>query len=334
MNTVIIDKFLIHKFDMEHSKVITSDKLIDLDSGSIEYYDIKIDKAIHSPIKKEVIVGSEHQVFQYATKMLESEEAFKENAKAISNDLFNLCKIIPEMPDANIFYVECKIDGQKHILVLKINYKAIATCLMDESDGLNNIRFVNRQMPPAKTSAIDDALIINVDKRSLSIIEKRYLIDGKFGYLINDHYIKGEPKLSDKQKIGFINKIVKQVDSVYNVVEGNPLPFVKKEVANLILEKQPIKPVAVAKKVLEKDYNAVNEAQDLFEEVGIIEQDEVINVPGNLDKMSRCKLVIDEDRVVELDLDDYLNKRNLSIEHDALGNTILKFTNIRDIVVK
>src|SRR5699024_11016785 len=106
-----------------------------------------------------------------------------------------------------------------------------------------------------KTTAVEEAIIIDIENNSLSIIEKRFMIDGKPGYYLNDQYIKGEPKLSDKQKMSIVNKVVKKVDSEYAVFEGDPLPVVKKELAQLVMEHRPIKPMELAKKVVESDYN-------------------------------------------------------------------------------
>lgn len=334
MNKVIIEKIVIHKFDMEHSKIIASDKLISLVEGTLDYYDSKIEKTITSSTKKEVLVGNHHQIFQYANKMIESDDTFKANATAISNDLFNLCRQIEEMPDSNVIYIECKIEGKKHILVLKLNYKSTPICLIEEKDGMTDMSFVNRQMPPAKSTNVDEAFIINIEDNKLFMIEKRVVIDGKPGYYLNDQYIKGETKLSDKEKINIVTKAVRKVDSEYNVVDGDPIPLVKKELANLVLDHQPVKPIALAKKVLESDYNATVEVENILHEIGIIENDEIENVPGNVDKISRCKLVLDGDRTLELDVDDYINSRNISKDTDMIGNTTITISNIRDIVIK
>ena len=131
--------------------------------------------------------------------------------------------------------------------------------LIEENDGIRSIRFINQQILPNKTTAVEEAIIINVEDNILSIIEKRYMIDGKPGYYLNEQYIKGEPKLTDKQKMSIVNKVVKKVDSEYNVVEGDPLPLVKKELVDLVMDHRPVKPMELAKKVMGNDYNATEE---------------------------------------------------------------------------
>lgn len=334
MNTILIDKILIHMMDMEHSNVIYSDTFINLTEGTTEYYDKKIEKVITSSTKKELVTGSEHHLLVASRKMLESNEDFKAEAIKITQELFMLCKGIEEMPNANMMYVECKIDGVKHILIIKLNYKVMPVSVIEEHDGQKVIRFINQQILPPKTINVDEAIMINTEEDVISLIEKRFMIDGKPSYYLNEQYIKGEPKLTDKQKLSIVNKVVRKVDSAYNVVEGDPLPLVKQEVVNLVMDHKPVKPLELAKKIMANDYNASQEVEDIMRDLGIVEEDEIVNVPGNMEKMARCKLVLDEDKVIELDIEDYLSGEDVIKETDETGMTRITIKNIRDIVVK
>ena len=316
--------------DLEHSKVIYSDTFINLVEGTTEYYDKKIEKCLENTGIKELVVGSQHHLLQAARNMLESDETFKEESIKITQDLFK----IEEMPNANLMFVELKVDGKKYILVIKLNYKTMPMSLIEEVDGKQSIRFVNQQILPNKTTAVEEAIIINVEDSILSIIEKRFMIDGKPGYYLNEQYIKGEPKLTDKQKMSIVNKVVKKVDSQYNVIDGDPLPVVKKELVDLVMEHRPVKPLELAKKVMGDDYNASEEVETIMKDLGIEEDDEIVNVPISLDRMSRCKLVLDDDRIIELNVEDYLDGIDIEKEIDENGKTKIILKNIQDIVVK
>ena len=326
--------------DLEHSKIIYSDTFINLTEGTTEYYDKKIEKCLENSGIKELVTGSEHHLLQAGKKMIESNEAFKEESIKITQDLFDLCtkfgisSIFEEMPNANLMFVELKVDGKKFVLIIKLNYKTMPMSLIEENDGIRSIRFINQQILPNKTTAVEEAIIINVEDNILSIIEKRYMIDGKPGYYLNEQYIKGEPKLTDKQKMSIVNKVVKKVDSEYNVVEGDPLPLVKKELVDLVMDHRPVKPMELAKKVMGNDYNATEEVELIMRDLGIEEDDEIVNVPVSLDRMSRCKLVLDDDRIIELNVEDYLEGVDIVKEMDEGGMTRIILKNIKDIVVK
>ena len=166
------------------------------------------------------------------------------------------------------------------------------------------------------------------------LLSKRFQIDGKPGYYLNEQYIKGEPKLTDKQKMSIVNKVVKKVDSEYNVFEGDPTAMVKKEMIDLVMEHLPLKPMEIAKKVMGDDYNAQEEVETIMRDLGIEEDDEIVNVPLSLDRMSRCKLVLDDDRIIELNVEDYLNHENITTETDMSGYSTITLNNIKDIKIK
>ena len=50
--------------------------------------------------------------------------------------------------------------------------------------------------------------------------------------------------------------------------------------------------------------------------------------------MSRCKLVLDDDRIIELNVEDYLEGVDIVKETDEGGMTRIILKNIKDIVVK
>ncbi len=82
------------------------------------------------------------------------------------------------------------------------------------------------------------------------------------------------------------------------------------------------------------DYNATEEVELIMRDLGIEEDDEIVNVPVSLDRMSRCKLVLDDDRIIELNVEDYLEGVDIVKEMDEGGMTRIILKNIKDIVVK
>lgn len=334
MNTTIIDKILIHMLDNEHNQVIYSDEFIDLEHTTTEYYDKKIEKCITNTSIKELVTGSEHHLLQAAREMIEDEEMFINHSKIIAQEIFEVSRRVEEMPNSNLLFIECKVNGEKMMLIIKLNYKITPISVIEEVEGKRVIRFSSKQCLPPKTTNVEEAILINVDKNIISLIEKRFMIDGKPGYYLNDQYVKGEPKLSDKQKLSIVNKVVKKVDSEYNVFDGDPTAVVKKEMIELVMDHKPIKPMEVAKKVVANDYNASEEVEVIMRDLGIQEDDEIVNVPISLEKMSRCKLVLDDDRTIELNVEDYLNKENISTEIDDSGFTTITLNNIKEVKIK
>ena len=109
--------------DIEHNQVIYSDSFVDLVEGTTEYYDKKIEKCLKNTSIKELITGQEHHLLVAAREMIESEEAFMKHSRLIAQKLFAIARLIEEMPNANLLFIECKVNGEKMMLIIKLNYK-------------------------------------------------------------------------------------------------------------------------------------------------------------------------------------------------------------------
>ena len=163
------------------------------------------------------------------------------------------------------------------------------------------------------------------------MIEKKYLIDGRNDYYLNTQWIKGEEKLTDKQKYNTMKRVVNKLDDMYHVNEVEALPLMKQEVASRMENHLPIKPLSIVKKVLERDYQAQEESELMLKDMGIDENDEIYTVTGTMEK---CKLVLDTDIEINVSIDDYVNGENIKkeVQSDGTINIILK--NINDIQIR
>ena len=182
-NTIIIDKIILHMLDMEHSKIIYSNQLVTIDEALIEYYRKKLEKVFANSNIKEIVVGSQHHLLTMASDMTLDEESFITVSCKIAQDIFTLASHISEMPNSNLLFIECKFDGQKHIVMIKLNYKVTPTIKIEEVDGKTSLKVVNVQSLPPVGGAIEEAIIVNVEANKLYLIEKKFNVDGKPDFL-------------------------------------------------------------------------------------------------------------------------------------------------------
>ena len=260
--------------DFEHRKIFHSTSFVDLNETSIDYYHKKLEKTLTSSTMKELIVGSMHELMLRSDQMLESEENFIKQAHDITDQLYQLGAVIEEMPNCNVLFVDCIKDGEKYIVILKLNYRTIPMSVVEE--GV--VRITKQQVLPTAGSTVDEAVIINVDTKQLYLIEKKYMIDGKNDYYLNPQWIKGEEQLTDKQKFNTMKKVIKKMDDIYNVNDGKALPLMKQEINEKIETHQPVKPLEIVKKVLEKDYQAQEESELMLKDLGINEEDKIQSI--------------------------------------------------------
>ena len=328
MNTIVINKILMHMLDFEHRKIYHSTDFVDMNETSIDYYRKKVEKALNSPSLKELTVGSLHEMMLRSEKMIESQEEFIKQAHEMTDKLFALGSVIEEMPNSNVLFVDCYKNGERYVGALKLNYRYIPMSVIDE----NNIRITKKQVLPTMGSPVDEAIIVNVDAEKLFLIEKKYNIDGKLDFYLNAQWIKGEEKLTDKQKISTMKKVVRKMDDIYNVNDGKAFPLMKHEIQEKIDTNQPVKPLEIVKKVLEKDGQAQEESEIMMKDLGIGEEDQIESL--SLTAMDKCKLVLDDEIEISLPIEEYLSGDKVEKVKQEDGTYSILLKDVSEVIVK
>ena len=328
VNTIVINKILMHMLDFEHRKIYHSTDFVDMNETSIDYYRKKVEKALNSPSLKELTVGSLHEMMLRSEKMIESQEEFIKQAHEMTDKLFALGSVIEEMPNSNVLFVDCYKNGERYVGALKLNYRYIPMSVIDE----NNIRITKKQVLPTMGSPVDEAIIVNVDAKKLFLIEKKYNIDGKLDFYLNAQWIKGEEKLTDKQKISTMKKVVRKMDDIYNVNDGKALPLMKHEIQEKIDTHQPVKPLEIVKKVLEKDGQAQEESEIMMKDLGIGEEDQIESL--SLTAMDKCKLVLDDEIEISLPIEEYLSGDKVEKVKQEDGTYSILLKDVSEVIVK
>lgn len=328
MNTIVINKILMHMLDFEHRKIYHSTDFVDMNETSIDYYRKKVEKALNSPSLKELTVGSLHEMMLRSDKMIESDEEFIKQAHEMTDKLYALGSVIEEMPNSNVLFVDCYKNGERYVAALKLNYRYIPMSVIDEE----NIRITKKQVLPTMGSPVDEAIVVNVDAKKLFLIEKKYMIDGRMDFYLNAQWIKGEEKLTDKQKMSTMKKVVKKMDDIYNVNDGKALPLMKYEIQERIDTNQPVKPLEIVKKVLESDGQAQEESEIMMKDLGIDEEDRIESL--SLTSMDKCKLVLDDDIEISLPIEEYLSGDKVEKVKQEDGTYSILLKDVSEVIVK
>ena len=314
--------------DFEHRKIYHSTDFVDMNETSIDYYRKKVEKALNSPSLKELTVGSLHEMMLRSDKMIESDEEFIKQAHEMTDKLFALGSVIEEMPNSNVLFVDCYKNGERYVAALKLNYRYIPMSVIDEE----NIRITKKQVLPTMGSPVDEAIVVNVDAKKLFLIEKKYMIDGRMDFYLNAQWIKGEEKLTDKQKMSTMKKVVKKMDDIYNVNDGKALPLMKYEIQERIDTNQPVKPLEIVKKVLESDGQAQEESEIMMKDLGIDEEDRIESL--SLTSMDKCKLVLDDDIEISLPIEEYLSGDKVEKVKQKDGTYSILLKDVSEVIVK
>lgn len=122
------------------------------------------------------------------------------------------------------------------------------------------------------------------------------------------------------------------MDDIYNVNDGKALPLMKQEINEKIETHQPVKPLEIVKKVLEKDYQAQEESELMLKDLGISEEDKIQSISTT--SMDMCKLVLDDEIEVSLPIDEYLQGSHLEKRKEEDGTYSIILKDIKEVIIK
>lgn len=329
MNTIVINKILVHMIDFEHRKIHLSDEFATLNDTTQDYYQKKVEKGLNSNQLKQVVVGSMHEMMLRANQMVEDDEKFKEQAKEITEKFFKLGSVIEGMPNCMMLYVDCYQDGDRVVAALKLNYKFVPVSVLDP----DNVRISRAQTLPGIGAPVDEAIVVNVDRKALFLIEKKYVIDGKMDTYLNAQWIKGEEKLTDRQKMSAMTKVVKKVEANYATDDNEAIARMKQSLNEKVMHSEVIKPVEIVSQALSNHPQAAEESEKKLEDLGVVASD-TINASTLTSAIEKCKITTDTEMMVTINVEDYVNKNNFTIRENSDGTTDIILSNIKELNVR
>ena len=329
MNTLIIKKVLVHMIDFEHRKIHLSDDFATINDTTQDYYRKKMEKAFNSNQLKELTVPSLHEMLLRADQMFESDDNFKAQAKEITEKFFALGSVIEAMPNCDMLYVEAYCDGDHVMAALKLNYKRVPVSVVDGG----NVRITVAQTLPGQGAPVDEAIIVNGDRRTVSLIEKKYSIDGKMQTYLNEKWIKGEEKLTDREKLSAMKRVVRKAEKNYLPFANKAMPMLKQELKNKVEHQEVIKPVEIVENVLKDDYQTSTESTDKLKDLGV-GQDDTLNGMALSASLDRCKIETDNHIVIQMDVDTYVAGTAFTIVDQPDGKTSITIKDIESYTVK
>ena len=313
MNEIKIEKLITHHVDMKKRVLVMSDTLSNIDEISdLEYYITKIENAWNSNKRKEVILGDHAPIKHQARNMYLNDEGFIQSSKMIANDFYHLNLMIIDVPTFDIVCIEAFVEDKPCIFILKLNYQVAKLNVLDGEEIVIN----EMDILPNLKAPVDEAIIV-ADENQVFVLEKKFNIDGKMDTYINNQYLKGELRLSDKEKLSLVYKIAKKVNSTFAVTTFD----IKVMVNSVLLEKlsyeQEINIHQLLDTVFERDYNAKEEAIDILLDLGIDEQETIQTVHLDKNKLSKVKIKGDEFDVT-VNIQAYLNEEGINISDNTI----------------
>lgn len=212
---VIIRNAILHILDTGLAAPVLSDFLMDV---SMDASDLFRGQIYHLAVDDDV---KDCRFDEENSEFFKALYGFSENdltafSRAASEELFRLMQENAAIPDGDLFFVTCQIEGTMYLAILKMGYRAaFVHNTAPQENGQYNSVIRHAGTLPGVGAKPSEAVLINLYDYSLRVAEKKYEIDGKKQNYLSTMLLGCKSRLSQKAKMDIVTKAVEKLNEEY-----------------------------------------------------------------------------------------------------------------------
>ena len=210
---MMINKAVLHIFDFNSDMCVLSQRELDFASPAAgEFLERHIAKAFADPDSKEGRFKSSSDFLELLNSYKAGEQDFLNFAASVADFLYHQLSH-GEKKDPNDFLVTEFYDGERKFLgmFLFVNKTAFTHQVMTDDEGVHNEIIRHRAILPGSSAKADAYALIDMEDNSISLFDKKRIIDGKETHVLRDVILDCEYGISSKEAVKMVNKAVAQV---------------------------------------------------------------------------------------------------------------------------
>ncbi|CZQ92798.1 Hypothetical protein Tpal_1545 [Trichococcus palustris] len=268
-----IKEAILHILDINTNEPLFSYAGLDTSERlTIDYIQAMVGKVEDSDNMKDGVLAEDNPVYSLFKNC---QEDFVEGTKALSDKLFSITKLNPEIPAADLLFALFELDGVPCLGLFKLNYSDSYTHFVSyEGDVLTNQIVLNRAILPSQKQAIQEGLVLNLETMEYHVIEKRHLI-AELGEKVNyftEMFLENTPKPSLKENISIIKKAVQKTSKAFNDEEFQALAETKDAIVQSMQEENVIDNQMIAETLFGDNYAKKQKYFEQIEELGYVDR--------------------------------------------------------------
>lgn len=209
IDSVKIEKVIIHFLDLEATEPVLSNYPTALDDDSEEYLKAHIVKAFNSDDIKKCAFERDGFVSSHVADV---RHEFIDFSQELARRFFGVMQDAGSIPSGDLIVLTAEIAGADYLAVMKLNYKTSYVHEFRAIAHTNAINFVKHQgILPGKNAKLDEAFFVNIDTRDVLVLEKKYEIGGVKDFYISSVILGVTDTLSVKTQLDTVRKVAERV---------------------------------------------------------------------------------------------------------------------------
>lgn len=257
---------------------------------------------------------------------------FIDDSKELSEILFDLIKINPDIPPADIMFSIFIYEGRNYLGIFKLNYRNSYIHNVDQiDDKVVNSIVKQRTSLPNENQKVDECVLIDLTTLDINLLEKEYEINGEKMYYLSRLFLKCSSKKSEKEKVKILTKTTKKF--LENNFEGDyeKVGEAKKAVAESLKTKDEVDLDEVASNIFKNNIEMKKEYIDTMEKEGLEEKNFKVREQIQRRNFKKQKIVTDTGIEINVPIELFDDKDKIEFINNVDGTISIVLKQIGNV---
>lgn len=333
-------KVIVHILDSTVGLPVLSDTMLDYGSDFGDFLREHIYRVMATDDKKTCGFHKEESaVFQQLLLLTEeTDEEFITVSQNIASQLYELMNQNIAIPQADFLVSVFETDTGKYLAMLKMDYKTSYTH-QTQSDAFGNTNEIIKfcAILPTEAQKLSEAAIVNLSDYSISLIEKKYEVNGVKTNYFSKLFLNCSGSLSPKSQLAIVTKAIEHVQKkYYNDSEQFEVQMEAKQVIHSQLEENGIVDVPfVLDKVFKEKEEFKQEVNEKLEKYHIVADTQIEpQAESTARKYAKQYLSTDTGVEIKIPMEQYQDGEHIEFITNADGSISILIKNIGHITSK
>ncbi len=329
-------KAIVHILDSTTGTPVLSDSELEFGSDFSDFLREHIWKIMSGDdVKKCRFIQEESKVFDIIKDI--DDASFVPASKEVASFLYEIMNSNIDIPPADLILVVYEISQSVYLGILKMNYKTSYTHKtgMGQEGNVNEI-ITYKTILPKQSQRLSEAALVNLDDMSISLIEKKYEINGTKSNYFSKIFMQCTTSLSQKTKLDIVTKAVEKVQKAnYDESEQAQVSMKAKNIIhNEIADQGKIDVPVVIDKIFEDRPELKEEFNQKIEKYNIADEPIKPESETTVKKYYRQFLKTDTGIEIKIPMEEYENKDSVEFITNGDGTVSVLIKNVEKLVSK
>lgn len=324
-----------HILDSTVGMPVLSDELLMLTPDLNDFLRNHIFKVISGDELKTCVFDEENsEVYGLIREF--TEENMVETTKKLAELLYGIMNANAAILPADVFFVTYQTESERHLAILKMNYKEVYMhyTSLNEEDG--NINDVMKQCCalPGSGGRLSEAVTISLAENTVQLIEKKAEINGvKVNYL-SEIFLQCHAKMSQKTKLDIVTKEVDRINKKYFEDDFEKKMEAKSVIHNTYAEQGALVPEKIGEELFGDIPEIKEEFVEKLEKYKLPKEEITVKSEKTTKKFEKQFLTTDSGIEINIPMEEYNNKQHVEFITNPDGTISVLIKNISKITSK